>query len=537
MTSGLKAHRIFDFPELIDLIAKSTCSHDQARLLRVSRSFLNVAAPLVWETVVGVEHLLKLLPGVIVGPVSDESPPREKFAIDVNSLVVDGDSKRFDYYAPSVKHLEVYPSNGKGYQVLGWRRLLAYAQGHNLLPNLVRLTLSSFPASSHDQFLWIQTFLSSSLDTIKVVPDPAEGHPKISSLVAGSLLGQIINNCPNIRSISLFPSTLPPYTSDTNGYVIADFCDNTFYDRLHSLRLTELGCTTQILSKEWIHVLEGLPLLERLDVYSVATNITVSTLSSPPTLKHFGLYATYWDEVKKIWALNIFTTLSSVAVSLRDHDDFDYLSNDSWGRDFIALLCSQSAALTGISIDFGPAEYALNNLSPLAPMAKLPLTTACFKSLSLMEDEVVENIAVIFPMVTKLEFYDLVFTFDELVHFAKLPHLQHLVIGLAGDTRDIKLDSSGPVSRSLHTLEICYEVDVGPDLALLAQYLLSLWPNLQQVIWPDLQKPSRQVHTNDLAASAARSLNGFITSHRNFGRLKSRIITEYGIDVLDRLSK
>ncbi|KAG9100993.1 hypothetical protein FRC06_003464 [Ceratobasidium sp. 370] len=538
MTYQPNAHRIFDFPELIDLISKSTFSQDQARLLRVSRTFLNVVAPLVWENVVGVEHLLKLLPGVTVTiKASDKLLPRTTVAINVDSLIVNSDSDRFDYYAPFVKYLEVYPSNGRNYQVLGWRRLLTYAQNHNLLPSLVRLTLSSFPVPSHDQFLWIQTFLSSSLNTIKVIPDPVEGFPEISSLVAGSLLGQIINNCPNVQNLSLFPSTVPPYSSEINGYVIADFCDKTFYSRLHSLRLTELGCTTQILTQEWIHVLEGLPLLERLEVYSITADITVPKLLSPPTLKHFGLYATDWDEVEKIWALNIFATLTSVAVSLRDHDDFDLEFNDSWGRDFIALICSQSPTLTSISIDFGPAEYALNNLSPLASMAKLPLATACFKSLSSMRDEVVENMASVFPMVTKLEFYDMVFTFDELIHFAKLPHLQHLVIGLAGDTRDIKLGLPLPASRSLHTLEICYDVDVGPNLSLLAQYLLSLWPNLQRVIWPELQKTPREARTSELAASVAESLNGFITLHRNFDRLRSRIVAEYGIDVLDRLSR
>ncbi|KAG9128030.1 hypothetical protein FRC07_006144 [Ceratobasidium sp. 392] len=465
-----KAHPIFDSPELLSLVCRSACVRDRVRLLRVSRLFLCVAAPLVWERVVGVEHVLSLLPDVtILAKPSERNLGKKTTAITVGSSISTRD--RLDYYGPFVRHLEIYSSKSRDYHVPSWRRLLSYIENHNLLPNLVRLTLSATQSSNHDLFLWIRTFLSPSLNAIQVIPDVYEGPSEMSGLVAGSLLGQIIKRCPNIRNISLFPS-LPLYSSEANGYVIADFCDSSFYDRLPTLHLTELGCTTEILTEEWIHVLEGLPLLERLDVYSADSEIATSNLSSPPALKHLGLHLVDWHEIKLIWKLNILAALSSLVISLPEDDEFDF--DDVWGSDFISLICSRSPALASINLDFGPNEYALNNLSSLSPMSKLPLTAICFKSLESIADEVVENMAVVFPIATKLEFYDettMVFTFDELVHLAKLPRLQHLVIGLQGDTREIKLGSVPAVSHSLHTLEICNGVEVGPDISLLAQYV------------------------------------------------------------------
>ncbi|KAG8713291.1 hypothetical protein FRC09_018883 [Ceratobasidium sp. 395] len=513
-----------------------------------------IVSPLVWETVVGVEHILKLLSGVSTTiKVSDKDKNKKSLIINVSNLADTG-GERFNYYAPFVKNLEIYrPSSRRDYQIVGWRRLLRHVQKHNLLPNLARLTMSALSMSSHDQFLWIRAFLSPSLNTIQVIPDADDGPCEISSLVAGSLLGQIIKSCPNIRSISLFPSTSTS-VSETNGFVAADFCDSSFYDRLSALRLTELGCTTQILSEDSIHVLESLPLLERLDLFSADIEIVAVNLSSPPPLKHLGVYLVDWHEIQEIWKLNIFATLASIVILLREHYDFDWSTNDEWGNRFITLVCSRSPALASISLDFGPTGYSLNQLSSLDSMAKLPLTAVCFKSLESMGDEVVENMVTVFPMAIKLEFYDMDFRFDELIHLAKLPRLQHILIGLSGHTREINLGPPLAVSHSLHTLEVCNGiVDVGPDISLLARYalailclaniectrsryLLSLWPNLQQVLWPQLQNFADEPDSLS-ETSVVESLNGFIISHRNFNRLKSKIVAAYGANALNQLMK
>lgn len=57
-------HRITQIPELIELICRHADPRSRTSLLRVSRSFFDVAAPIVWEKVSGVHNILTLLPGV-----------------------------------------------------------------------------------------------------------------------------------------------------------------------------------------------------------------------------------------------------------------------------------------------------------------------------------------------------------------------------------------------------------------------------------------------------------------------------------------
>ncbi|QRW12030.1 F-box protein [Ceratobasidium sp. AG-Ba] len=365
------------------------------------------------------------------------------------------------------------PFQREGYRVSGWRGLVNYAQHRTLLPNLARLTLSAFPISDHEQFLWIKVFLSPSLHTIQVVPQLVDGVATISTLVAGSLLGHIVKNCPKLRTLSLFPSNSPSFhsTLDGHGYSIADFCDNSFYDRLSALNLSELSCTTAILSDNGIYVLGTLPLLERLTLYSSASAIAVAKPPCTPALQHFGLYSTYWDEIRQIWALDLFSTLNSLTISFVDTEDSDDEQVVDWGGALMSLIACHSPALTDLEIDFGTLELELDTMSTLSPLVQLPLATVSFKSLGAMADEIVENIESIFPNATKLAFFELVFTLSELAHFSKLQRLQHLAIGLAGDTKDIVLSSTHTFSNSLHTLEIYYDMDIGPDMSIFAQYV------------------------------------------------------------------
>ncbi|QRV83294.1 hypothetical protein RhiJN_11310 [Ceratobasidium sp. AG-Ba] len=467
------SHRIFDFPEILSLVCKASYGCDRISLSQVSHSFFQAGAPIIWESVVGPEHVLGLLPRISVSTKhADETTNNKTILVNINGPIPHS-SERFDYYAPFVKRLEVYPSNVKGYRVSGWRGLVNYAQHRTLLPNLARLTLSAFPISDHEQFLWIKVFLSPSLHTIQVVPQLVDGVATISTLVAGSLLGHIVKNCPKLRTLSLFPSNSPSFhsTLDGHGYSIADFCDNSFYDRLSALNLSELSCTTAILSDNGIYVLGTLPLLERLTLYSSASAIAVAKPPCTPALQHFGLYSTYWDEIRQIWALDLFSTLNSLTISFVDTEDSDDEQVVDWGGALMSLIACHSPALTDLEIDFGTLELELDTMSTLSPLVQLPLATVSFKSLGAMADEIVENIESIFPNATKLAFFELVFTLSELAHFSKLQRLQHLAIGLAGDTKDIVLSSTHTFSNSLHTLEIYYDMDIGPDMSIFAQYV------------------------------------------------------------------
>jgi hypothetical protein len=59
--------------ELLRTVCSFSESSDHPELLRVSRSFFNAAAPLVWENIEGVEKLLLVIPGVKCVPLEGET--------------------------------------------------------------------------------------------------------------------------------------------------------------------------------------------------------------------------------------------------------------------------------------------------------------------------------------------------------------------------------------------------------------------------------------------------------------------------------
>jgi hypothetical protein len=63
--------RIFDNLELVRCVCQISKPSDQVQLLRVSKPVFNAAAPVIWESIEGVHHLISLLPGV-------KCRPREK---------------------------------------------------------------------------------------------------------------------------------------------------------------------------------------------------------------------------------------------------------------------------------------------------------------------------------------------------------------------------------------------------------------------------------------------------------------------------
>jgi hypothetical protein len=57
------AHRVVEIPELICLIASSLGGKDRTRLLRVSRRFFHLVAPVIWKNVPRVDMILMLIRG------------------------------------------------------------------------------------------------------------------------------------------------------------------------------------------------------------------------------------------------------------------------------------------------------------------------------------------------------------------------------------------------------------------------------------------------------------------------------------------
>lgn len=88
MTHRSSSQRLFELPELLAFVCRFSCIDQRARLLCVSRSLFNIAAPLVWEKVAGADRLLSLLPGVTVTAKETDTSSFRNIRIIVRSFLV-----------------------------------------------------------------------------------------------------------------------------------------------------------------------------------------------------------------------------------------------------------------------------------------------------------------------------------------------------------------------------------------------------------------------------------------------------------------
>ncbi|KAG8761234.1 hypothetical protein FRC12_009437 [Ceratobasidium sp. 428] len=161
-------HKIFGVPELLGIICKYSECLRSPHLLQISRAFFLAGVPLVWQEVVGVQNLLKLLPGVSFNATGE--------ARIQGTVVVSSDLEnvtrfaRFDLYAQFVKYLKLFSPDISSYIVTGWRHLSELTKRRVLLPNLLELSVTaSYPLGFiKNPFLWIRMFLSPSLTSIVV---------------------------------------------------------------------------------------------------------------------------------------------------------------------------------------------------------------------------------------------------------------------------------------------------------------------------------------------------------------------------------
>ncbi|KAG8699044.1 hypothetical protein FRC08_005539 [Ceratobasidium sp. 394] len=201
------------------------------------------------------------------------------------------------------------------------------------------------------------------------------------------------------------------------------------------------------------------------------------------------------------------------------------------------LIWRNGSGLTKLSLDFGDETFSLPAASLLQPMAALPLKHVCLIGPFEAQFAQLNNIASIWPTVSQLELRSphSVFGFDDLRNLTNLPHLRHLVLNLDGDT-DLLSYPLTPTLLALETFELSGLFDIGPDLSTAAQYLLSLWPNLQQVHW-SLLDARKLLDDEELGESRAKAktLNRLISLQHDVDKIKTCVIEQYGLGVLDRM--
>ncbi|KAG8713295.1 hypothetical protein FRC09_018887 [Ceratobasidium sp. 395] len=439
MSHTTAAHKILGVPELLGIICKYSECFRSPHLLQISRAFFLAGAPLVWQEVVGVQNLLKLLPGVSFNATGEARIQGTVFDPKVVSSDLENVTRfaRFDLYAQFVKYLKLFSPDISSYIVTGWRHLSELTKRRVLLPNLLELSVTaSYPLGFiKNPFLWIRMFLSPSLTSI-VVEVGADGKlSTVPSLAAKSLLGHIETTCHNLQHLQLFPGETE--ASDTSkghsDLVFADFWERSFFERLAGFQLQKLGCTTELVSPEWIHLLGEFTLLKNLDLYTVhGCRIAESQPERLPRLEHFGLHFTPFKHVEKIAGLGLLGGLNSLKIVFRElgYQGPGMEMEEGWEIGIILSISHNCSGLAKLHLVFDDDCEHMPNMSSFRPLGALPLTEVCLKGEIGIEDNDLDDLATIWPNVTRLEMWDLEenLKLQELQHFAKLPRVQHLVL-------------------------------------------------------------------------------------------------------------
>ncbi|KAG8707446.1 hypothetical protein FRC09_001822 [Ceratobasidium sp. 395] len=478
-------HKIFGVPELLGIICKYSECLRSPHLLQISRAFFLAGVPLVWQEVVGVQNLLKLLPGVSFNATGEARIQGTVFNPKVVSSDLENITRfaRFDLYAQFVKYLKLFSPDISSYIVTGWRHLSELTKRRVLLPNLLELGVTaSYPLGFiKNSFLWIRMFLSPSLTSI-VVEVGADGKlSTVPSLAAKSLLGHIETTCHNLQHLQLFPGETE--ASDTSkghsDLVFADFWERSFFERLAGFQLQKLGCTTELVSPEWIHLLGEFSLLKTLDLYTVhSCRIADSQPKRHPRLEHFGIHFAPCNHVEKIARLGILRGLNSLKIVFREpgYQGPGTAIEEGWEIGIILSISRNCSELTKLHLEFDDNTDFMPNLPSFRPLGALPLAEVCLKGEICVRNNELDDLATIWPNVTRFEMWDLEedLRLQGLRNFAKLPRVQHLALPVSWHHGIPLSITPAEPSYTLRTFEILNSgLRADFDVSLLAQYAAS----------------------------------------------------------------
>ncbi|KAG8713293.1 hypothetical protein FRC09_018885 [Ceratobasidium sp. 395] len=450
------------------------------RSANLSGIFL-AGAPFVWEEIVGVQIILELLPSVSFKTKSDKSGDDT----DAGTIVVSSNLEesteftRFDVYARFVKRLKVFSPNISSYLVTGWRHLSEQTKRRVFLPNLLELSFApSYPTLAQNLFLWIRMFLSPSLISIVVEAGPDGELSTISGLAAKLLLRHVEATCYNLQHLQLFSVSKEEHKNTNRGhsdFTCADFWERPFFERLAGFQLQKLGCTTELVSPEWIHLLGEFSLLKSLDLYrDYGCEIAVSQPNALPRLEHFGIHFASCNDVETVAELGLLGGLKSLTIVFKEADA---VVEDGWEKSIILSISHNSPKLTKLHLEFDDNCEFMPDVPSFRPLGSLPLIEVCLKGNICIQNNQLEGLDAIWPNVTRFEMWnpDENLELVELRHFVKLPQVQYLAIPVSWYDGIPQSIAPAKPSYTLRTLEILDEdMCAAVDVSLLAQYTLTV---------------------------------------------------------------
>jgi hypothetical protein len=398
--------------------------------------------------------------------------------------------------------------------VVGWEVLLSLrAQCGSLLPNLTSLTIehsqSLEMSDKGDPFLWITSFLAPSLVDIRIIPAADWARVMTSYRMTTAILDAVIQRSPCVTKLSIFPdeeATIP------NEGDLTHWSGPGFYHFFqYSLALEDLTISSAILESKPIDLLGRLPKLKRLTVYFCSSVVEIDPefpwpLNLFPSLRELYIIDLMFMDIEPIFDYLKFMlaplTYFKICKSSEDQGDgWDFITSQF----FPALR--DMPCLVDIDVDFGTTLsniHDIGNADTLGILSNLPLQSFSYHWATLGSHGLEQDLLNVWPSLTILNMPHMRVSLFNMSFLAALPCLERLVANLDFFYDPMRLPEPHNVGQRLRFLEyaahyedrVCKPTDVvhvaqcvaslcsGTCAVIgLSRYLMSLWPNLVQVIW------------------------------------------------------
>ncbi|KAF8604359.1 hypothetical protein BDV93DRAFT_522474 [Ceratobasidium sp. AG-I] len=543
--------KVFDNGEILSLILGLLSRQLCARLITTSQNFLKQGAPHIWRKLHTPEPLLLLIPGV-------KKVVKQRYDTYIELPSSPADFSRFDYYARFVQRLDVFtPSSGwnrsNEFNIgPSWQTILFRAQQSILLPNLREFKLNKYFSAEDDPALWLTAFLSPSVKTFEV--ESIQSYKDAASSRAAVALNLVTQRCPDLENVTFYlgpPERAGTFSTEHTSALHILMGAPISRTWLSARNLRSLVSDVYALDADSLLALGELPHLSSLEIRKTAkihysdtperlpasVQAMALSINSFPSLRHLVFHETHSADVLLLWnhkplveKLNRVELTMSLLGEIRIPKN-KVVINEVFLTPFLPALCTGSPQLTELVIDNlnGTPELGVLwvHIDHFRCLASLPLQHIKLVGIQVVHIDpenhtlsFAEHAAALWPMAVDLNLRNQEVDPAALHHFATLPNLRCLVVSLLNTWPYNEPNPPTLDDHPLHTLEFNQGPKAGLDrvpVDRFSRYLLSFWPNLQQVSGP----------TSKCTINIGM-LNQSIQMSQGVAEAKQRITDKYG---------
>ncbi|QRW00098.1 F-box protein [Ceratobasidium sp. AG-Ba] len=456
-SSTSQAQRFFRTPELLDIVTSMLSRRDRIRVLSVSHTLFDSAAPTIWRRLWRTSDLLLLISHSRLVKVSESTE-----LVEFPCPLTKNHLKRLNVYGRFVRELTIgdeeqqrspYPfhsrnSSIRSDSVLNWEALAGCFSDCPLLPNLVEIAL--WNPDHHVCLKWLQVLLYPSVRRVSMGSRwPVEAACEFLGLVGR-------------RSVPLEYLSVVVDDSEAD-HAVAGPVHNTSWqnqskmglslDSLRHIRSLDLGAAS--LCPGGLVTLSRHPYLQELSVSAERTPRTDNILFGPapfPSMRKIFLN----NVPCGFWLIGfcslapLFKNLEAVYIAIQPDwmlkPGFDSRSGDS----FLQRLCETSPKITNLVVLFAGkddnAPVITISQAGEAALRKLQLESLVLDSARL--EGGCEFLSSAWPGIVRLRCNRQQASIEHLACFARnLPRLQRLVLDLDWTGSSIpSYDPGSPIS-------------------------------------------------------------------------------------------